>query len=32
MVESEKGTWMARIWMSADGKVERAAINGPMQQ
>ena len=31
-VESEKGTWMARIWMSADGKVERAAINGPMQQ
>jgi DNA-binding beta-propeller fold protein YncE len=30
MVESEKGNWVARIWMSADGKVERAAIN-PMQ-
>ena len=22
-VESEKGTWMCRIWMAADGKVER---------
>lgn len=31
MVESEKGTWMARIWMSAEGKVERAVIN-PVQQ
>ena len=26
IVESDKGSWEFRIWLTADGKVERAAI------
>ncbi len=28
-IESEKGTWMCRIWMSPDGKVERVLAQPP---
>jgi Domain of unknown function (DUF3471) len=32
VVKSDKGSWAFRIWLTAEGKVERAAINAEQQQ
>jgi hypothetical protein len=32
VVESDKGTWAFRIWLTADGKVERANLQASPQQ